>query len=278
MPGTRVLMADGTTKPIEQVKAGDKVVATDPETGERRIETVTAEIKGEGLKYLVEVTIDTDGKAGTKTAEVTATDGHPFWVPELGEWIDATDLEPGRWLRTSAATHVQITAVKRWTSPGATVHNLTVSDAHTYHVLAGTALVLVHHCNSNGEAEVGIPDWATDDEAQQCADYVDAADAAIAQGQMLPTGRVSTAGAIRREAAREAAAERRRAAAAGTPYAGVAGHVPDAMWPGQEKPPTWIDMTKHVDSGLPAQGQRCPVGCSPRRFVLMDNRSNSVSP
>ncbi|WP_437023244.1 ricin-type beta-trefoil lectin domain protein [Streptomyces sp. enrichment culture] len=147
VPGTRVLMADGTTKPIEQVKAGDKVVATDPETGERRIETVTAEIKGEGLKHLVKVTIDTDGKAGTKTAEVTATDGHPFWVPELGEWIDATDLEPGRWLRTSAGTHVQITAVKRWTSPGATVHNLTVSDAHTYHVLAGATPVLVHNSN-----------------------------------------------------------------------------------------------------------------------------------
>ncbi|MFV2088989.1 hypothetical protein, partial [Micromonospora sp. LOL_021] len=32
-PGTNVLMADGTTKPIEQVKPGDTVIATDPETG-----------------------------------------------------------------------------------------------------------------------------------------------------------------------------------------------------------------------------------------------------
>ncbi|MFV2088987.1 hypothetical protein, partial [Micromonospora sp. LOL_021] len=32
-PGTRVLMADGTTTPIEQVKPGDTVIATDPETG-----------------------------------------------------------------------------------------------------------------------------------------------------------------------------------------------------------------------------------------------------
>ncbi|MDN3272579.1 RHS repeat-associated core domain-containing protein, partial [Streptomyces sp. MA15] len=64
VPGTKVLMADGTTKPIEEVKAGDKVVATDPETGETRIETVTAEIKGEGLKHLVKVVIDTDGDKG----------------------------------------------------------------------------------------------------------------------------------------------------------------------------------------------------------------------
>ncbi|CAL9498395.1 hypothetical protein SUDANB106_03412 [Streptomyces sp. enrichment culture] len=145
-PGTKVLMADGSTKPIEDVKVGDKVLATDPETGRTRVETVTAEIRGEGVKHLVKVTVDTDGERGSKTAEVTATDGHPFWVPELGEWIEATDLRSGQWLRTSAGTHVQITAVERWTSPGATVHNLTVTDAHTYYVLAGTAPVLVHNC------------------------------------------------------------------------------------------------------------------------------------
>ncbi|MEU0086823.1 polymorphic toxin-type HINT domain-containing protein [Streptomyces sp. NPDC006274] len=146
VPGTKVLMADGTTKPIEQVKGGDKVVATDEKTGETRVETVTAEIKGEGLKHLVKVTIDTDGTSGQSTAEVTATDGHPFWVPELGKWIDATDLKPGQWLRTSAGTYVQVAAIKRWTSPGTTVHNLTVSDAHTYYVLAGKTPVLVHNC------------------------------------------------------------------------------------------------------------------------------------
>ncbi|MFG2561634.1 DddA-like double-stranded DNA deaminase toxin [Streptomyces sp. NPDC048496] len=147
VPGTKVLMADGTTKPIEQVKAGDKVVATDPKTGETRIETVTAEIKGQGLKHLVKVTIDVDGKKGTKTARVTATDGHPFWVPELGKWIKATDLHDGQWLQTSAGVYVQISSVQRWTSPGATVHNLTVGDVHTYYVLAGATPVLVHNCN-----------------------------------------------------------------------------------------------------------------------------------
>ncbi|MFE0452959.1 RHS repeat-associated core domain-containing protein [Streptomyces sp. NPDC058914] len=145
MPDTRVLMADGSTKRIKDVEVGDKVVATDPETGETRVETVTAEIQGQGVKHLVKVTIDIDGKKGSKTAEVTATDKHPFWVPELGDWIDATDLKAGEWLRTSAGTHVQITAVERWTTLWATVHNLTVSDLHTYYVLAGDAPVLVHN-------------------------------------------------------------------------------------------------------------------------------------
>ncbi|MDN5381141.1 ricin-type beta-trefoil lectin domain protein [Streptomyces sp. LB8] len=155
-PGTKVLMADGSAKPIEKVKAGDKVIATDPKTGEKRVETVTAEIKGQGLKHLVKVTIDTDGKKGTKTAQVTATDGHPFWVPELGKWIDATDLKAGQWLQTSAGTYVQITAIQRWTSPGSTVHNLTVGNLHTYYVLAGSETVLVHNCGV-GSVESSLP-------------------------------------------------------------------------------------------------------------------------
>ncbi|MFF2845228.1 ricin-type beta-trefoil lectin domain protein [Streptomyces sp. NPDC058001] len=152
-PGTRVLMADGTTKPIEQVKTGDKVVATDAKTGETRTETVTAEIKGKGLKHLVKITIKTGDKKATKsrtTAEITATAGHPFWVPELGKWVDATDLRTGEWLRTSAGTYVQITAIERWTAQKATVHNLTVSDLHTYYALAGATPVLVHNCNTGG--------------------------------------------------------------------------------------------------------------------------------
>ncbi|MDG9690768.1 polymorphic toxin-type HINT domain-containing protein [Streptomyces sp. DH17] len=78
--------------------------------------------------------------------------GHPFWVPELGKWLDATDLSPGQWLRTSAGTHVQITAVQRWTSPGATVHNLTAGNAHTYFVVAGDTSVLVHNRGISAEA------------------------------------------------------------------------------------------------------------------------------
>ncbi|MFI8960838.1 ricin-type beta-trefoil lectin domain protein [Streptomyces sp. NPDC053493] len=147
VPGTKVLMADGSTKAIDKVKAGDKVVATDPKTGETRVETVTAEIKGQGLKHLVKITLDVDGKAGAKTAQITATDGHPIWVPELRDWIKATDLKPGQWLQTSSGTRVQVTAIQRWTAVQKTVHNLTVSDIHTYYVVAGATPVLVHNCN-----------------------------------------------------------------------------------------------------------------------------------
>ncbi|WP_408058640.1 polymorphic toxin-type HINT domain-containing protein [Streptomyces niveus] len=131
-------------------------MATDPKTGKTYAKTVTAEIKGEGTKNLVKVTIDTDGKKSTKPSSITATDGHPFWVPALNECITATSLQPGQWLRTSAGTHVQITAVTRWTQQ-ATVYNLTVADVHTYYVLAGAASVLVHNCSpSTGHSRMYV--------------------------------------------------------------------------------------------------------------------------
>ncbi len=153
VPGTRVLMADGTTEPIEDVGIGDKVLATDPESGETTAETVTAEIKGEGLKHLVKVTVDIDGDEGSKKAQVIATDGHPFWVPELGEWINATGLQSGQWLQTGDGTRVQITAIQRWTSVRDIVHNLTVSDTHTYYVAVGETPVLVHNCSVTDAAK-----------------------------------------------------------------------------------------------------------------------------
>ena len=41
-PTTRVLMADGTTKPIGEINIGDKVKATDPTTGKTEAKPVTA--------------------------------------------------------------------------------------------------------------------------------------------------------------------------------------------------------------------------------------------
>jgi RHS repeat-associated protein len=169
---TQVLMGDGTTKAIKDVKIGDEVLATDPETGETKPEKVTSEIKGHGLKHLVKVTIDLDGRTGNKSASVTATDGHPFWVPELGKWVRSTELLSGQWLRTSAGTRVQVTAIKRWTASSATVHNLTVSELHTYYVVAKKAPILVHNCNGATLELTYMDTWD--------ADQIAAADAKVA--------------------------------------------------------------------------------------------------
>ncbi|MET9669630.1 polymorphic toxin-type HINT domain-containing protein [Streptomyces sp. NPDC006475] len=143
--GTLVAMADGRTLPIERIAVGDEVVATAADTGETIAKEVKATIVGAGQKDLVEITLDS-GTAGTAhDGSITATDGHPFWVPSLKRWVAATDLRAGQWLRTSAGTHVQVTAVKRWTQHAA-VYNLTVADIHTYYVVVGATSVLVHNC------------------------------------------------------------------------------------------------------------------------------------
>ncbi|MFF0214039.1 RHS repeat-associated core domain-containing protein [Streptomyces vinaceus] len=149
VPGTMVLMADGSSKPIEEVAIGDEVVATNAESGATTAQPVVAQIIGEGQKNLVEVTIDTDGDKGDASEKVTATDGHPFWVPSLNKWLKATDLTAGQMLQTSAGTWVQVTEVRRWTQQKK-VRNLTVASEHTYYVLAGATPVLVHNCGSSG--------------------------------------------------------------------------------------------------------------------------------
>ncbi|MFC8902597.1 polymorphic toxin-type HINT domain-containing protein, partial [Micromonospora sp. NPDC057140] len=120
---------------------------------------VTATITGTGTKHLVTITTDEaergdgsqtdgDGDGGHGTTKITATDGHPFWVPELHQWIDATDLQVGQWLQTSAGTRVQITAIQRHATTWATVHNLTIANTHTYYAVVGSEPVLVHNCGT----------------------------------------------------------------------------------------------------------------------------------
>ncbi|MEU2549914.1 polymorphic toxin-type HINT domain-containing protein [Streptomyces roseolus] len=144
LSGTEVLMGDGTTKKIEDIKKGEVIVTADVSTGKEYRKKVTETIRTESDKEFTELTIATsDGES-----VLIATSTHPFWVPELDSWIEAGDLASGQFLRTSAGTRVQITAVKHYTKQQRT-HDLTIDDIHAYYVLAGQTPVLVHNCNKN---------------------------------------------------------------------------------------------------------------------------------
>lgn len=144
VPGMSVLMADGAKKPIEKITLGDLVLATDPETGKSAARPVVAAITGTGEKDLVTVTVtETDRASG----RVTATAGHPFWVPDTQEWVDAGDLRSGMWVQTSSGTWVQVTAVE-YDHREQTVYNLTIDTTHTYSVYAGDTDVLTHNCGN----------------------------------------------------------------------------------------------------------------------------------
>lgn len=160
--GTQVKLADGTTKNIQDVHPGDHVVATDPQTGATRTETVTALITTTTDHDFTQLTLATTGHpakappaakdkqqhqpaAQPTTAVITTTWHHPFWNQTLHRWTNASDLTPGTQLRQPDGTLVTVIHVRNYHST-ATTYDLTVADLHTYYVQAGTTPVLVHNC------------------------------------------------------------------------------------------------------------------------------------
>jgi RHS repeat-associated protein len=144
VPGTQVLMADGSLKSIELVQVGDKVHATDPQSGQSAAQQVTAEITGSGLKILVKITVSGGSTSSNDSATLIATDGHPFWVDNQATWRDAIDLRPGDQLLNPDGARVTVLAVVAYGAL-ATVHNLTVADTHTYYVATRESAVLTHN-------------------------------------------------------------------------------------------------------------------------------------
>ncbi|WP_422125638.1 polymorphic toxin-type HINT domain-containing protein [Streptomyces caatingaensis] len=140
-PGTEVLLEDGDTKPIENVKTGDKVLATDPETGKLTPREVVATFDTQHDKNFTDLTVETERGA----ASIIATDTHPFWESTEKKWVNAGDLHSGSHLRTDKGEVLRVKSTRHIVKQQRT-HDLTVSGVHTYYVLAGTTPVLAHNC------------------------------------------------------------------------------------------------------------------------------------
>jgi RHS repeat-associated protein len=140
--GTKVLLANGKTKPIEKIKIGDKVLATDPATGKISPKAVIASFGGESYDHLVQVTVAVRSR---KDGVVIATEHHLFWDQRAHQWVRADQLKPGDQLRTPEGASLRVISALAY--PGhPTVHDLTIADVHSFYVEAGTTPVLVHNC------------------------------------------------------------------------------------------------------------------------------------
>ena len=144
-PATQVLMADGSTKPIKDVKLGDEVTSTDPDTGQTTAETVSA-LHINKDSDLTDLTIK-DEKTG-KSAVLHTTARHPFWNADSSEWVDAAKLKPGTHLFDPDARGTQTVVAVNVLTGSEEMRDLTVDTVHTYFVLAGDTPVLVHNCGS----------------------------------------------------------------------------------------------------------------------------------
>jgi hypothetical protein len=160
IPSTAVGLADGSSKPISQVKVGDTVLATDPQTGVTAPEPVQNVIVTTTDRDFTTLTLDTAPVRGppqrkkTDAQTLTTTWHHPFWDATHHRWTDAHYLTSGTKLRQPDGTTVVIRGVRNF-HQRSTTYDLTVGALHTYYVLAGTAPVLVHNC-PGGAAD--IPD------------------------------------------------------------------------------------------------------------------------
>ena len=135
-PDTHVLMADGTTKPIKNIKQGDHVVATDPETGEQ------------GPRPVLHIWVHDDTIIDLRltSGTIETTEDHPYWNVTDQQWQRADALDPGDLLHTWTGTPTHVEGILQGTARTDSAHNLTIADINTYYVVAGTTPVLVHNC------------------------------------------------------------------------------------------------------------------------------------
>ncbi|WP_156213095.1 RHS repeat-associated core domain-containing protein [Lentzea aerocolonigenes] len=139
--GTRVLMADGSSKPIDEIRVGHKVKASDPSTG------VTSDLE------VVGTIVHTDEGDMTRVSvaggTVDATSWHPVWVEERGDFAKIGTLQPNEHLRSIDGSSVVVSTVEHH-SQVQPVYDLTIDAVHTYHVVVGDTPVLVHNCGTGG--------------------------------------------------------------------------------------------------------------------------------
>jgi hypothetical protein len=137
--GTRVLMADGSTKPIEDVRLGDWVRNATPGGAVEAHRVTQVHLTLDDTDF-TELTI----AAGGARSILTATQNHPFYDLTRHEFVDASRLAVGDRLQTSGPELASVAAVRDYSGAMAT-YDLTIDGVHTYYVVAGDAPVLVHN-------------------------------------------------------------------------------------------------------------------------------------
>lgn len=125
--GTSVLTEIGP-RPVEEIRAGDRVLSKDIETGKLTFKPVLQTTLGPRQElFAVNFADET----------ITATGGHRFWVSGEG-WVKARDLKPHALIHT-ATGNTPVWSVKK--GPATETYNLVVDGFHTYFVGKGAMLV-----------------------------------------------------------------------------------------------------------------------------------------
>ncbi|WP_203655372.1 polymorphic toxin-type HINT domain-containing protein [Actinocatenispora rupis] len=159
--GTRVELADGSSKPIENIKIGDKIRNADPDSHRDQTHRVDGIIVTTTDRDLVDLTLTT--AHGPET--LTTTRHHRIWDATTHNWAEAANLRAGHRLQTPDGS-VLIAGVRHYTHID-TTYGLTIDHTHTYYVLARATSILVHNCDplqsvADGHRKVGGTKFASE--------------------------------------------------------------------------------------------------------------------
>ncbi|MGQ4414171.1 RICIN domain-containing protein [Streptomyces sp. SAS_269] len=154
--GTPVLLADGTSKPIDEIDDGDQLLATDPDADITRSARVTATYSHPADR-LLRITLADGGR-------IVTTPGHRMYVMGRG-WVRASELQTKDRLRTATGAADAVAGVHAVTAPRR-VWDLTVADLHTFYVKAGATPVLVHNCGDRWTSHGSLRDHFIDHGAE----------------------------------------------------------------------------------------------------------------
>ena len=147
--GTLVLTACGLVA-IENIKAGDKVISTDPETGRTEEKTVLETFRRTATE-LVHLTVNGE--------KITTTHNHPFYVVQKG-FVNAGKLHLSDTLIDAQKNLLRIEDISFESTDEATiVYNFKVEDNHTYYVSKQCIFVHNADCVVHPDGEIEITDW-----------------------------------------------------------------------------------------------------------------------
>jgi large repetitive protein len=145
LPGTRVSMADGSTKPIEEIDIGDRLFSADAPAG--RLVLSTTRLQAREVLLVQTKPLFGDGE----TRELGITPEHRVWLDQSG-WTFAGDLQPGQWMRGQAGELREIVSVERIDDPGFVYTLQLEADSAFY------AEGLLLHDQCGGEADLDMAD------------------------------------------------------------------------------------------------------------------------
>ncbi|MEQ0558838.1 RHS repeat-associated core domain-containing protein [Amycolatopsis sp. NEAU-NG30] len=134
---TRVLMADGTAKPISEIKVGDEIANTSPDAKAVEHHKVTAVHVTQDDHDRVDLLLD-----GSQEP-IRTTEHHQIWETRSHHWVEAGQLRAGDQVQ-ALGREATIGGVDHHDAGDAT-YDLSVGGLHAYYVLASKIPVLVHN-------------------------------------------------------------------------------------------------------------------------------------